>query len=181
MCYAFLTKARVRKCSHDLGGFMVEIFSKRDGPRREDVQIKRLLQQNRGVITRLADQLSNGQYSKSKKPRELPQAEGLIIHIGGMPPVEAEPEPKVRATPNGRVIAVDESSGRQLVHFGDIRETPAGKTFALAIAANGYIAPLDDDMAQELADMDGVTIGISYGAHELATDIGRRLDMASES
>lgn len=45
---------------------MVEIFSKRDGPRREDVQIKRLIEQNRGVITKLADQLSNGRYSQSK-------------------------------------------------------------------------------------------------------------------
>ncbi|MDE1992502.1 MAG: hypothetical protein KGI75_08355 [Rhizobiaceae bacterium] len=160
---------------------MVEIFSKRDGPRREDVQIKRLLEQNRGVITKLADQLSNGRYSQSQKPRELPQAQGLIIHIGGQPAAKPEPIPKVRITPNGRVIAVDETSGRQLQHFGDIRETPAGKAFVLAIASNRYIAPLDEATSDALADMDGVTIGISYGEDEFAADIGRRLDMASES
>jgi hypothetical protein len=160
---------------------MVEIFSKRDGPRREDVQIKRLIEQNRGVITKLADQFSNGRYSQSQKPRERPQAKGLIIHIGDKPATKAEPEPKIRVTPNGRVIAVDESSGRQLQHFGDIRETAAGKTFALAIPRNRYIAPLDEATAEMLADMDGVTIGISYGAKDLAADIGNRLDMASES
>jgi hypothetical protein len=160
---------------------MVEIFSKRDGPRREDAQIKRLIEQNRGLITKLADQLSNGRYSQSQKPREIPQAQGLIIHIGGQPAAPAAPQPRVRVTPNGRVIAVDESSGRQLQHFGDIRKTSAGKTFALAIARNRYIAPLDEATAEALADMDGVTIGISYGSDELATDIGRRLDMDSES
>ena len=160
---------------------MVEIFSKRDGPRREDVQIKRLLEQNRGIITKLADQLSNGRYSQSQQPRALPQAEGLIIHIGGQPKAPAEPEPRIRVTPNGRVIAVDQSSGRQLQHFGDILETSAGKIFSLAIARNRYIAPLDEATAEALADMDGVTIGISYDAEELAADIGRRLDMDTEN
>jgi len=160
---------------------MVEIFSKRDGPRREDVQIKRVIEQNRGVITKLADQLSNGRYSQSKKPRLAPQAEGLIIHIGHTPVAEAEPEPQIRVTPNGRVVAVDLHSGRQLRHFGDIREIAGGKTFTLAVADNRYIAPLDDATAAALADMDGVTIGSSYDARELAADIGRRLDIASEA
>ncbi|MFT4182869.1 MAG: hypothetical protein QM636_13245 [Rhizobium sp.] len=160
---------------------MVEIFSKRDGPRREDVQIKRLIEQNRGVITKLADQLSNGRYSQSKKPRPTPQAEGLIIHIGHTPTAEAAPEPQIRVTPNGRVVAVDLHSGRQLQHFGDIREAAGCKTFTLAIVGNRYIAPLDDETAAALADMDGVSIGSSYDARELAADIGRRLDIAAEA
>lgn len=160
---------------------MVEIFSKRDGPRREDVQIRRFIEQNRGVITKLADHLSNGRYSLSQKPRELPQPDGLIINIGNTPVVESVPEPRIRATPNGRVIAVDVNSGRQLQHFGDIRETSSGKIFTLAVKGNGYIAPLDDATTEALVDIDGVIIGTSYDVEELTADIGRRIDMVPET
>lgn len=158
---------------------MVEIFSKRDGPRREDVQIKRLIEQNRGVITKLADHLSDGRYSRSKKTRLAPRAEGLIIHVGGMPAAKPEPEPRIRVAPNGRVIAVDTSSGRQLQHFGDIREGRGVKVFTLATARNRFVAPLDETTTGALADIDGVVIGTSYSEEDLADDIGRRLDIPS--
>lgn len=160
---------------------MVEIFSKRDGPRAEDVQIRRVIEQNRGLITKLADHLSNGQYSNSKKPRATPQAEGLIVHIGGSPAAAPEPEARIRVTPNGRIIAVDVHSGRQLLHFGDIRATGNATAFKLATADNRYVAPLDDDIVGVLADMDGVSLGAAYSAADLAADIGRRVDIAPEA
>lgn len=160
---------------------MVEVFSKQDGPRREDAHIRQVLAQNKGIITKLADQLSNGRYSRSKMPRQAPQPEGLIIHVGSGPVTEPDPEPRVRVTPNGRVVAVDLHSGRQLLHFGDIREEGIGKVFRLAIKANQYIAPLEDDMAEALADMDGVALGHAYHAGDLAADIGRRLEIAHET
>ncbi|MDL2401128.1 hypothetical protein [Rhizobium mayense] len=160
---------------------MVEIFSKRDGPRREDVQVKRLIEQNRGVITKLADQLSNGRYSELRKPKPTPQAEGLIIHIGDGEKPEPHPEPRVRVTANGRVVAVDIASGRQLRHFGDIRDRRGTKIFILATSANGFIAPLEDDEIRLLADVDGVTIGPSYSNIELASDIGQRIDIPPET
>jgi hypothetical protein len=160
---------------------MVEIFSKQDGPRREDAQVKRLIEQNRGVITRLADQFSNGQYSQSKKPKPVPQAEGLIIHIGGGPAPVPEPEPRLRVTANDRVIAVDVTSARQLHHFGDIRERRGLKVFVLATRANGFIAPLDDETIEILADIDGVVIGPSYGRFDLASDIGMRTNIPPET
>lgn len=157
---------------------MVEIFSKHDGPRREDAQVKRLIEQNRGVITKLADQFSGGRYSESKKPKPLPQAQGLMIHIGGGPKPAPLPEPKVRVTANGRVISVDSGSGRQLQHFGDIRD---GRVFKLATAENGFIAPLTDVMIEALADIDGVLLGSAYTDRDLATDIGLRLDIPPEA
>lgn len=160
---------------------MVEIFSKQDGPRREDAQVKRLLQQNRGVITQLADQISGGRYSESKKPKPLPQAEGLIIHIGGSAKPAPEPDPKIRITTNGRVIAVDVTSGRQLQHFGDLRERRDLKIFALATKANGFIAPLDEATITALADIDGVVVGASYTSADLAADIGHRIDVPPET
>ena len=46
---------------------MVDIISKRSGPRAEDVRAKKLIEENRGAITRLADQFSNGAYSASRR------------------------------------------------------------------------------------------------------------------
>lgn len=160
---------------------MVDIISKRDGPRREDAEIRQFLGQNRSIITRLADQISNGQYSRSKRPKPTPQPEGLIIHIGDRPAAEPELQPRIRITANGRAIAVDTVSSRQLVHFGDIRQTGSVRTFVLATAANGYVAPLDGETVDALADIDGVLIGPSYDAGELAADIGRRLDIPWEA
>lgn len=159
---------------------MVEIFSRQDGPRREDAQVRRLIEQNRGVITKLADHFSGGLYSESKKPKTAPQAQGLIIHIGGSAPAHA-PEPRIRITPNGRVIAVDVSSGRQLQHFGDLRDRQGVQMFALATTANGFIASLDDAIIEALSDMNGVSVGPAYGTADLAADIGLRLDIPPET
>ena len=160
---------------------MVEIFSKQDGPRREDAQVKRLIEQNRGVITKLADQFSGGRYSASKRPLAAPQAEGLIIHIGGGPATPPEPEPKIRVAPNGRVIVVDVSAGRQLQHFGDIRDRGKVKVFTMATKVSGYIAPVDEATAIALEDLDGVVIGDGYTASDLAIDIGLRLNIPPEA
>ncbi|MDK4742941.1 hypothetical protein ACXHXG_14760 [Rhizobium sp. LEGMi198b] len=160
---------------------MVEIFSKQDGPRREDARIKHLIQQNQHVITKLADQISGGHYSESKKPKLAPQAEGLIIHIGGSAKPAPEPEPKIRITPNGRVIAVDVSSGLQLHYIGELRERRGLKMFALATTDNGFIAPLDETMIEALADIDGVALGPAYDSADLAADIGLRLNIPSEA
>lgn len=160
---------------------MVEIFSKQDGPRREDVQVRRLIEQNRGLITRLADQFSGGRYSESKKPKLAPQAEGLIFHIGGGTASAPAPEPKIRVTANSRVISVDVTTGRQLQHFGDIRDREGLKMFVLATKANGYISPLDAGIEEILMDLDRVVLGSSYAAADLAADIGLRLDIPPET
>jgi hypothetical protein len=160
---------------------MVEIFSKQDGPRREDAHVRKLIEQNRGVITRLADQFSGGKYSQSKKPKSQPQPEGLIIHIGSSNAPKPEPEPRVRVTANGRVIAVEVGTGRQLQHFGDIREARGQKIFRLATKANGFIAPLDDAVLDALSETDGVLLGSSYTDKDLAADIGLRLDIPPET
>lgn len=156
---------------------MVEIISKQDGPRREDAYVKRLIEQNRGVITKLADHFSGGRYSESKKPKLALQAERLIIHVGGAAKPAPEPEPRIRVAANGRVISVDVTTGRQLQHFGDIRDRQGLKIFALATTANGFIAPLDESVAEALEDIDRVVIGPSYSGADLAADIGLRLDI----
>ncbi len=159
----------------DLGGFMVDIISGRGGPRREDVPLKQLISQNRGIITQLADQLSGGAYSASKKPRPEPQAEGLIIHVGNSQPTAAETLPIIRVTRNGRVIAMDMNSARQLHHIGEIRRRDGAEIFVLATKANGFIAPVDDTVAECLAEIDGARLDAVYTEETLVADIGARL------
>ncbi|WP_192246985.1 hypothetical protein [Mesorhizobium silamurunense] len=154
---------------------MVEIISKRDGPRREDVQVKRLIEQNRSTIVRLADQISGGGYSASRMPRQQPKAEGLIIHVGGGTATVAEAKPSIQVTINGRVISKDQDTGRQLHHIGDIRNRGGEQIFVLATKQNGYFAPVDETVAAKLADMDGSRVTATYSEEQLAGDIGAKL------
>lgn len=154
---------------------MVEIISKRDGSRREDVAMKRLIEQNRATITRLADHISGGSYSAGKAPKPKPQAKGLIIHSVGTARPAVEASPRIRISLNGRVIMVDENSGRQLHHIGDLRSRDGSDVFVLATKANQYFSPVDKDIAVALADLDGGRLGADYGEEQLAAEIGNRL------
>ncbi|MBA1142959.1 hypothetical protein [Mesorhizobium neociceri] len=154
---------------------MVEIISKRDGPRREDVQVKRLIEQNRSTIVRLADQISGGGYSASRKPRQQPKAEGLIIHVGGSAATAAEASPSIRVTMNGRVISKDQNTGRQLHHIGDVRNRNGEQIFVLATKQNGFFSPVDEIIAEALAGLDGSRLTATYTEEQLAADIGAKL------
>lgn len=155
---------------------MVEIISRRDGPRPEDARLRQVLQQNRGTIERLADHLSMGAYSASKAPKPVPQAEGrTIVHIGTGAPARNDVHANVRVSLNGRVIAVDDGSGRQLHHLGDIRRRGAANVFVLATRPNGFFAPLADEVAAPLADLDGLSLEGASSEDALAEEIARRL------
>ena len=143
---------------------MVEIISKRDGPRREDMQVKRLIEQNRSTIVRLADQISGGGYSASRKPRQQPKAEGLIIHVGGSA-ASAEASPSIRVTMNGRVISKDQNTGRQLHHIGDVRDRNGEQIFVLATKQNGFFSPVDETVAEALAELDGAHLTAAPSHH----------------
>ncbi len=154
---------------------MVEIISKRDGPRREDVQVKRLIEQNRSTIVRLADQLSAGGYSASKRPRQQPKAEGLIIHVGGGSASASEARPSVHVSMNGRVVSKDQNTGRQLHHIGDIRNRDGEQVFVLATRQNGYFAPVDENVSEALTELDGLRLTATHTEEQLVADISAKL------
>ena len=106
---------------------MVDIISKKSGPRREDVVAKRLINENRATITKLADQLSGGKYSARHQRPAPPKPDGLILHDMGSSTVdETDYDPYVRITRNGRVVLVDGGSNTPLHHLGELRDGPAG-------------------------------------------------------
>ena len=158
---------------------MVEIFSRGDGPRPQDVQLKAFLDQNRGTITKIADHLSLGRYSAGKSANAAPPEpeEKTIVHaVGGVAASPTrEARPAVRATVNGRVVVVDDNSGRQLHHLGEIRRRGEELVFLLACSENGFSAPLADEFLERLADLDQALLAPDGGDDALVNEIGSRL------
>lgn len=159
---------------------MVEIFSRRDGPRREDVTIRRLIEDNRATIGRIADHISQGAYSRRGMSRPAPEAEGLIIHVGRGTPAADEPQPYIRINVNGRVSAVDGYTGRQIHHLGELRSRDGARRFLLATKANGFFAPVDDGVSQRLRQLDGVAIDAGFPEDRLIAAITVLLGYARE-
>jgi hypothetical protein len=142
---------------------------------KRDVEAKRLIEQNRGTIERLADQLSNGAYSASRAPKAEPQAQGLIIHVLGGKPASTTPEPYVRISHNDRVVVVDHETGRQLHFLGEIRRVAGQRRFVLATEANGFYAAVAAEVGAALSTLDGADVDGADGEQHLAAAIGQRL------
>jgi len=156
---------------------MIDIMSRRDGDTPSDARMKAYLRDNRATITKLADQLSSGKYSESKKPKEEPQAAGLIIHYSGTAPA-LEARPRVRVSVNGRVLIVDDNSGRQMHHVGDLRRRDGSTYFVLATEANRYFAPVDLEISTPLDEIDGYKLDEDDSEDRLIEEIGSRLGLA---
>ncbi len=150
---------------------MVDIISKRSGPREEDMRARSLIEKNRGTITKLADQLSNGAYSESKRPVEAPQPSGLIISDLGAGKSADEPQPYVRISPNRRVVVVDMETSRQMHHLGELRRINGQITFILATRENGFFSPLDQEIADRLVTLDGAVLGPERAEDAFASEL----------
>lgn len=157
----------------------MDIFSKRDGPRREDVQAKRLISENSHVIKKLADQISGGGYTAMQQTKaqaaRKPQPEGLIIHDLGSAKGPAEVRPYVKVSLNNRVVLACMNSGKQLQLLGEIRGNFAGRRFALATAERGFYSPVEGEMLEALRHLDDIEIGKGFDADALTDAISRSL------
>lgn len=75
----------------------MDIFSKREGPRREDARARKILSENAGTIRRLADQISNGGFTRMREDQarraEQPKPDGLMIHDMAAPARRDAPDP----------------------------------------------------------------------------------------
>lgn len=158
---------------------MVDIVSKRDGPRREDVAARRLLQENRGTIHKMMDHLSGGQLRSQAQTPKPPEPEGLIIHTGRVIDSRETTRPYVRVSVNGRVVVADQETSRQLHFLGEIRGPRRAQYFVLATEENGFFARIEDELKLELADLDGQVIDRSFSEDDLARAITERLGIES--
>jgi hypothetical protein len=153
---------------------MVEIISKSDGPRREDAAAKHFIRENAGAINKIAQQLSGGRLRSlsiaETIPAPLPSRRGAAA-----PSRDGEKKPYVKVSHNGRVIAVDFNTGRQLHHLGEIRGLGSARRFLLATRENRFFMPLDDDLLALLRELDGAATPDEAAEEALVQDIGARL------
>ncbi|MFM9860325.1 hypothetical protein RUR49_17840 [Pseudoxanthobacter sp. M-2] len=160
---------------------MVHIISKRDGPRREDVEARRLIQQNRGTIEKLANHLSAGRFGEMRRAAQQPAAPDVFeksSQSGYTPGSQAvELRPYVRISPNNRVVVADLVSGRQLHYLGELRGPRSARRFRLATRENGFYVPLESDLVERLADLDGRDMAADDADDLLKRDIADRLDI----
>jgi hypothetical protein len=153
---------------------MVDIVSKHSGPRPEDERARRVIEANRPTIERLADHLTNGAWSARRQPKAEPQPEGLVIHTARATTQTEPPRPFVRVAVNGRVSMVDLNTGRQMHHLGDVRRRDGREVFRLATRENGFFSPVDAEIAEALADLDGQILDAA-GESRLIKAVGDRL------
>jgi len=159
---------------------MVDIISKRDGPRREDVAARHLLKENRGTIHKMMDHLTGGQLQSQAQKPKAPEAEGLIIHTGRVIDQRDHERPYVRVSVNGRVVVADQETSRQLHFLGEIRGPRRARHFVLATEQNGFYARIEEELGRELADLDGRIIDRDFSEDDLAKVITERLGIGNE-
>ncbi|MDH3659118.1 MAG: hypothetical protein OEU92_03650, partial [Alphaproteobacteria bacterium] len=121
----------MRASEHQGREAVVDIISKRDGPRREDVTARRLLGENRGTIHKMVDHLTGGQLRSQAQKPAAPKQEGLIIHTGRAIDSRDAARPYVRVSVNGRVVIADQETSRQLHFLGEVRGPRRSQRFVL--------------------------------------------------
>ncbi len=167
------------------GGTTLDIFSKREGPRAEDVKAKRMISENMPVIRKLADQISNGGFTQMRQQQaernKEPQAEGKLIFDMKARATVDEPEPYVKVSLNNRVVLADRKSARQLAMIGEIRGNFLSRKLFLATRENGFISPLDEELLGCIAQLEGVEINTDYTEEELVVTLEQLLGLTPDS
>ena len=153
---------------------MVEIISKSNGPRREDAAARHFIRENAGTIKKIAQQLGGGRMRAPSSDETIP-APHPLRRASTAPKREQEKRPYVRVSLNGRVIAVDFNSGRQLHHIGEIRGQGPGRRFLLATRENRFFTPLEESLLALLRDLDCAATPDEAAEERLAQEIGTRL------
>ena len=154
---------------------MVEIISKPNGPRREDAAAKHFIRENAGTINKIAQQLSGGRIRSLSNAETTPAPPVAPRRGPALPSRDSEKKPYVKISLNGRVIAVDFNSGRQLHHFGEIRGHGPTRRFLLATRENRFFTPLEDDLRALLRDLDGAAAPDEAAEEGLVQEIGARM------
>ncbi len=160
----------------------MDIFSKREGPRPEDVRARKLIAENSGAIRKLADQISNGGFTKMRQAqargKQEQNPEGLLIYSMSARKVADDPDPVVRVSLNGRVVLFDRTSGRQIQLLGQIFRKDGSRRFVLATEENGYISPVNSEVQVLLAPYDSREFGVDFTEEDIARTFGTCLGLA---
>ncbi|SFJ96365.1 hypothetical protein SAMN04487991_3441 [Celeribacter neptunius] len=162
----------------------MDIFSKRDGPRPEDVRAKRLISENAGTIRRLADQISNGGFTKMRQDearrKQAPKPDGLLIYSMSTAARSDDPDPYVRVSLSGRVALVDSNNGHQIQLLGELRRSFGAQRFVLATAANGFVSPVSAEIEAALTQYEDVELGPDFTEKDIVQKFGACLGLSDK-
>ena len=154
---------------------MVDIISKKDGPRECDVKIKKLIDNNRGTINQMADVLSGGRLSaQANQPARQPVA-STTSYFFTYKKSKPAAKPYVRLSHNGRVVIVDQDTSKQTHFIGEIRVKDGNEFFRVATKENGFFSEAEDEIIEILADLDGCQITDDYTEDMLKDEISEKL------
>lgn len=157
----------------------MDIFSKKDGPRAEDVKAKRMISENLPTIRKLADQFSDGGFTRMRQQqaqrKQEPKPEGKLIFDMKVRLNSEVQEPYIKVSINNRVVLADKKSARQIQLIGEIRGNFMSKKLVLATQENGFISPLDKEMHEAIGHLDGIEITRDYSADDLAATLEQLL------
>lgn len=159
------------------GALMVTIISKSDGPRKEDLEARKVFEKDRAIITRLADHLTQGAYSATRAARGAVPDPSMPARSSAAARIDT-PRPYVKVSANGRVVLVDLDSGRQLDLLGEIRRRDGRTVFTLALHRNGFVSQLDELRASALSDLDGAPADTRAAIDALKGAITTKLELA---
>jgi hypothetical protein len=158
---------------------VIDIISKKSGPRREDAEAKAHVQRNWGTIEKLADQISGGSYSanKNRTKKEAPKASGLIIVDQAPRRAMDDPEPYLRISANGRVVIADKNSARQMHFLGQLKRQDGVERFVIATAENGFVSPVEPEIHAKIADLADRQMTWEFTEEDLAEELKTRLGL----
>lgn len=160
---------------------MVYIITKDDGPRKEDVAVRKLIESNRNTIDRLANHLSGGRWQEIRQQRAAATqvTEPARATVAGYQPTgrSTSTRPYVRISPNDRVVVVDEETSRQVLFLGELRRNGPECRFRLATRANGYFDPLTGAPLDQLMDLDGIVLSEDEADEPFKRELARRLGL----
>lgn len=161
---------------------MVYIITKNDGPRKEDVAARKLIENNRSTIERLANHLTGGRWQEIRQARSVAPVvtEPERATVAGYQPTgrSTSTRPYVRISPNNRVVVVDEETSRQVLFLGELRRGPEGERFRLATRENGFFDPLEGDALDCLLDLDGLLMPGEEVHEAFKQELASRLGIA---
>lgn len=163
----------------------MDIISKSDGPRAEDVKAKRMISQNLPAIRKLADQISNGGFTRMRQMQaernKKPEAEGLLIFDMKARLRNDVPEPYIKISVNNRVVLADKASGRQIQLIGEIRGSSLSRKLTLATKENGFISPLDPEALEAIGHLEGLEINHEFTESDLSKTLECLLGLVDDN
>lgn len=156
-------------------------FSRRDGPRKEDLPYFKLLEKNRPVIRGLMDRLTGGALSRAQsQPAAEPHESTKSFHIGTATNANEPGRPVVHISFNDRVLVIDAIHSKQLLHLGNLVRGEEGMRFLLATKENDFFAPVAAAIQEVLKDLDGRILSEHFSPDTLVSEITARLSLDDE-